>query len=110
MFLGDKGIDKISQLVNGNEDIDTQALHYSKLIAKNFNLRTEQVSVFSGEELKKLTMPVLLFAGKKDVLLHSEKTIRRVNKLIPNATAYLLKDRGHVLIGLTDKIIDFLNK
>jgi pimeloyl-ACP methyl ester carboxylesterase len=108
MLLGEAGLDKITRLVNGNQPIPEEAVEYSKLIARSFNLRTESVPIFSDDELKSLTMPVLLYAGKKDVLLDSKKTVERLTKLLPNAYTNLLPDAGHVLINLKDDIIPFL--
>ncbi|PKM89625.1 MAG: hypothetical protein CVU87_04875 [Firmicutes bacterium HGW-Firmicutes-12] len=109
MLMGDIGIDKITQLVNSNQPLPPEAIEYTKLIARNFNLRTETVPIFKDEELKQLTMPLLLYCGEKDVLLNSHQTIKRIKELLPNASTNLLHDYGHVLIGLTDRIINFLN-
>lgn len=110
MLLGDKGFNMITQLVNGNEPIAIEALEYTKLIARNFNMRTEQLPIFTDKELKELTMPLLLFAGKKDVLLDSEKTVKRIKSLLPRAEVHLLNDRGHLLLGLTERISVFLSE
>jgi pimeloyl-ACP methyl ester carboxylesterase len=110
MLMGDKGFNKISRIVNGDDDIPKEALEYTKLIARNFNLRTEPVPIFTEQELKRLTMPVLLFAGKKDVLLQSEKTIKRLEASVPAAVTNLLPNHGHVLVGFASKIVDFLNE
>lgn len=108
MFLGNRGLDKISQMVNGGQPIPIEAAEYTKLIARNFNLRTESVPIYSDEELRRLKMPVLLYAGEKDVLLDSRKTVNRISALLPNAKANLLSGYGHVLIGLKSEIVNFL--
>jgi len=108
MLLGEIGIDRITRLVNGNQIIPEEAVQYCKLIARSFNLRTEPVPIFSDDELKRLTMPVLLYAGEKDVLLDSKKTVERMTKLLPDALINLLPDAGHVLINLQDNILSFL--
>lgn len=110
MLWGDKGIDRITHLVNGNQPIPAEALEYTKLIARNFNMRVESIPIYTDKELQTLTMPLLLFAGKEDVLLDSVKTVQRVQSLLPHAETILFNDRGHLLVGLTGKITDFLCK
>ncbi|MCX8130579.1 MAG: alpha/beta hydrolase [Clostridia bacterium] len=109
MLLGEKGFDKASRLVNGNNPIPEEALQYMKLIGRNFNLRTI-VPVFSDGELKRLTMPILLLAGEKDVLIHSEKTAARLKKLLPKSTIELLPKEGHILINYSGRILEFLSQ
>jgi pimeloyl-ACP methyl ester carboxylesterase len=109
MFQGDKGLENISKLVFGNQPVLDDAINYSVLISKNFYLRTF-VPIFADDHLKRLTMPVLLFAGDQDVLLDSKKTVARVKKLLPHAETHLLPGVGHVLIHLKEDIISFLTK
>jgi len=108
MFLGKRGTDRLIRIVNGNADVPGEAIAYSRLIADNFNPRVEFVPIFSDEELKRLSMPVLLIAGEKDVLLNSKKTTARLEKLLPRLKVNILSGAGHVLINLAGKIIEFL--
>ncbi len=107
-LLGEWGFGKITRLVNGGQVIPKEALDYTKLIAKHFNLRTEPVPIYMDEELRQLRMPILLYAGDKDVLLNSKETIKRISGLLPHANVNLLTGYGHVLINLKREIIDFL--
>lgn len=110
MLLGDYGYNKITKLVNGNQSIDKEVEDYTKLIAKNFNLRFDKIPIFSDAELKKLTMPTLLYVGEKDVLINSHQTAKRFEKMLPNVSLNLLSDYGHVLIGFKKEILNFLLK
>lgn len=109
MLQGEKGFDKLTNLVNGGAEIDEEAKAYTKLISKEFQLRQGLVPIYTDEELKKLTMPVMVYAGDQDVLLNSKETITRISKLLPHAKAKLLPGYGHVLIGFTKDILDFLS-
>jgi pimeloyl-ACP methyl ester carboxylesterase len=64
----------------------------------------------ADEELKHLTMPVLLLAGEKDALLDSKKSVGRAEKLISDVSIRLLENTGHVLINQADQILQFLVK
>lgn len=107
LFLGDKGLKKISKMVFGKQPIADEAIDYAVLVSKNFYFRT-LVPIFSDEALKKLTMPVLLFAGEDDVLLDSKKTITRMKKLLLHANIHLLPGVGHVLVHLKENVLSFL--
>ncbi|HEX9063116.1 MAG TPA: alpha/beta hydrolase [Clostridia bacterium] len=108
MLLGDWGFNRISRMVNGNQTMLKEAEEYTKLIARNFNLRTEPVPIYSDDELRQLKMPVLVFAGENDVLLNSYETVSCISRVLPEAKVSLLSGYGHVLIGLKSQIADFL--
>lgn len=109
MMLGDKGIDKLYYKVNGEKPMPKIMLNYQKLIAKHFNFRKEVIPLFSDDELKKLTMPVSLFVGGKDVMFHSEKTAKRLESLLDNSQINFIPEEGHSIISQGDKIREFLN-
>lgn len=108
MLLGDWGLDRLVRMVNGGQSIPKEVVDYTKLIARHFNLRSEPVPIYSDDRLKRLNMPVLLFAGERDVLLDSRETVRRISSLLPDAKVNLLPEYGHVLIGLKHRITAFL--
>ncbi len=108
MALGEKGMDKLHMKVNGNQPIPEEMLKYQKLIGRNFNYRREGIPLFSDSELKRLTMPIVLFVGEKDIMFHSAETAKRLGNILPHAKINVLPGAGHVLINLTDKIIAFL--
>lgn len=108
MLQGDKGLDKLFKKINGGEDMPEEILSYQKLIANNFNFRRETVPIFSDEELKRLTMPVCLLVGEKDIMLDSNSTADRMKKLLPNAEVEMLLGEGHTIVTFGDDIRKFL--
>jgi pimeloyl-ACP methyl ester carboxylesterase len=52
-------------------------------------------------------MPIQFLAGKKDALLPSETSLRRLKKLLPHAETHLYPDCGHAVIGKADEILEF---
>jgi pimeloyl-ACP methyl ester carboxylesterase len=108
-ILGEKGIDKLYYKVNGNQPIPEEMLKYQKLIGKHFNYRRESIPIFSDNELKLLTMPTVVFVGAKDIMLHSDKTARRLSSLLPHAEINLLPEAGHSNVNDISKIIELLN-
>ncbi len=106
--FGNWGREQMIRTVYSGQQIHPEAVKYSLLIADQFRPRMESIPIFSDEELKSLTMPVLFIAGKKDALLHSKKSIRRMETLLPQLNAHLLPDYGHALIGFSKQIDAFL--
>lgn len=109
-LMGRKGAEILNNLVVGEEKIGQEALDFLNLIMTNFRPRIGTIDMFSDEELKRLTMPVQLLTGARDIINHSEKMASRLQNLLPQADVTVLPDRGHALIGLTDQIVEFLLK
>jgi pimeloyl-ACP methyl ester carboxylesterase len=78
------------------------------LTNKHFRFRTGAPPLFSDEELLSLTMPVLFLAGENDAFLNTPKTVKRLQKLVPNLTVNLMKDDGHAAINMAPNVIPFL--
>jgi pimeloyl-ACP methyl ester carboxylesterase len=74
----------------------------------HFKPRTGVVPIFSDEELRRLTMPVLLLGGTQDAIRDAEKIAARMKKLVPDLTAIILPEQGHVLLNTTGHIEPFL--
>jgi pimeloyl-ACP methyl ester carboxylesterase len=55
-------------------------------------------------------MPVLFFGGTKDALIDSEKTGKRLKRLLPHAEVSILADTGHAILGKSEEILRFLVK
>ncbi|TCL61457.1 pimeloyl-ACP methyl ester carboxylesterase [Hydrogenispora ethanolica] len=108
MLFGEKGMAELYKKINGNQPLPEVVLKYQKLLGKNFNFRREVIPLFSDLELKQLSMPVILFVGEKDIMLHSAVTAKRLGDLLPHAKINVLPGAGHTLINLTDRISAFL--
>ena len=108
-IFGEKGIDKLYYKINGDKPIPEIMLNYQKLIAKHFNFRKVTIPIFTDNELRKLTMPVALFVGGKDVMLHSEKTANRLGSLLNHAEINFIQEEGHSIINQGIEIRKFLN-
>lgn len=108
-ILGDKGIDKLYCKVNGDKPMPEIMLNYQKLIGRHFNFRKELIPLFTDSELLKLTMPVTLFVGGKDIMFYSEKTANRLKLLLNHAKINLIQDEGHSLVNQGNEIREFLS-
>jgi pimeloyl-ACP methyl ester carboxylesterase len=106
MLLGEKGIRKLFKIINGNVEMPEIMFKFQMLIGKHFKTRKEPIPIFSDDEIRHLTMPVFLYVGAKDIMLHSLETADRMKKLAPNATINILPDSGHSIINLSDTIAE----
>jgi len=109
LLLGEKGKEKIARSLYGNKSISKESIQYITFISKHFKPRTGKIPVFSDEQLRQLTMPLLCIAGERDVMLNSAQTAERVHALLPNADMRVVPGAGHVLVNVTNDVSLFLN-
>lgn len=83
-------------------------LEYALLIQRHFRPRRERLPVFTDDDLRALTMPVLVIAGARDAALDSHGTRRRLARATPHATVHLLPGVGHFPAAQATPIHDFL--
>lgn len=107
-LFGEKGTEKLYLKINGGRKLPERMLELQKLIKKGFRYRMEEIPIYRDDEIKRLSMPVALFAGGKDIMLHSDKTADRLHKLLPHSDINVLPGEGHSITRLSDEIISFL--
>jgi pimeloyl-ACP methyl ester carboxylesterase len=78
------------------------------LTQKHYHPRREKLPVFTDEELRRLTMPLLVILGGRDAILDSYDTNRRIEKNAPHAQVCFFPESGHLLPGHGGRILDFL--
>lgn len=105
---GEEGVEELFRKINGDQPVPEIVMNYQKMIGAFFNFRQESMPIFSDDELKRLTMPCILFVGDKDIMLKSEETAERFARLIPHGRIVKFPDRGHALFGLADQMLGFL--
>jgi pimeloyl-ACP methyl ester carboxylesterase len=77
-----------------SNDLETEQLIVS---AMNLRSRIPFRPVFSDDEFKNLTLPILLLIGDKEVLYDAKSAIERVWQLIPNVESEIINNAGHML-------------
>jgi pimeloyl-ACP methyl ester carboxylesterase len=63
-------------------------------------------TVFSDDELRKLSIPVLLLIGENEVIYNAAKALARAKRLIPDLTGELVPNCGHDISFNQYKIVD----
>jgi pimeloyl-ACP methyl ester carboxylesterase len=107
-LLGQWGIERINRMVFGPQPIPAEVNDAITLIMTHFKLRLGVLPIFSDEELRRLTMPTLLLIGQQDRLRDAGKVAERMGKLVPELTAKIIPQAGHVLYKTPGQIIPFL--
>lgn len=110
MLCGDWGLERMARMVGGGQPMPREVMDYTKLIHREFNARLEVVPLLSDEELARLSMPVLLWMGEKDVMLDSRKSAARLRALLPRAEVEVSQGVGHVLPRMGARIAAFLEE
>ncbi|NMC52626.1 MAG: alpha/beta hydrolase [Chloroflexi bacterium] len=108
MLCGDWGLERMARMVGGGQPMPREVMDYTKLIHRAFNARLEVVPLLSDDELARLSMPVLLWMGEKDVMLDSRKSAARLRALLPHAELEVSQGVGHVLPRMGARIAAFL--
>ena len=107
-LMGRWGAERINCIVFGDTPMDPEAVVFMNEILSGFKPRIEPQTLFTDEELRRLTMPVLLIAGRRDALLPSEKTAQRLQALLPDVTVNLRPEAGHVLYDVSPQVIKWM--
>jgi pimeloyl-ACP methyl ester carboxylesterase len=107
-MLGRPGAEALNRIVFGKQPIHPEAVAFMNAIMTHFRPRIGPQALYTDEELRRLTMPVLLIVGTQDALLPAEKIAARLQGLLPNLAAQVLPEAGHVLHNTAERVVPFL--
>jgi len=82
--------------VAGDEQIPKEILDFINLILDSYYPLNIPMPLFSNEQLKTLTMPVLYVAGLRDELLDSPAGEAALRAGVPHAEIHMLPEAGHM--------------
>ncbi|GAA1227563.1 alpha/beta fold hydrolase [Pseudonocardia alaniniphila] len=88
--------------------VATMVVEEVMLVAENYRYRMGELPVFDDETLRRLTMPVHVLVGERDVMVDSAETKRRLEDTVPHATVRLLPGVGHFIPAQPDVELEFL--
>jgi len=108
LLQGKRGVEKLNRYVAGSNPIHPDAMKFMNLIMTHFKARIDREYLFTDDELKRLSMPILLIGGTNDVIRSNEAIVRRLETLVPQLQSSILPGKGHVLINMTQNILPFL--
>lgn len=108
-LLGRRGAEALNRYVFGGRPMHEEAVAFMNAIMTHFKPRVGAEVLFTDEELRRLTMPVLLIAGARDVVRPSAPMAARLQGLLPHLTVRILPEAGHVLANLSPEVAPFLS-
>jgi len=108
LLQGKRGVRKLNRYVAGSLPVHPDAMKFMDLIMTHFKARIDREYLFTDDELKRITMPVLLIGGTGDVIRSNEAIVRRLENLVPQLQSSIIPGMGHVLINMTQNILPFL--
>ncbi len=91
-------------------DLPKEVLEFINLIISGYYPITEELPVFTDEQLKQLTMPVLFIAGKLDVMVDAPAAAKRLATLLHQADIRLLENTGHLVLNALEYVLPFLSE
>ncbi len=109
-LMSEWGARRVTRMMYGDEPFPSEVEDIVVQVMKNFKPRIEKPYIFSNEELARLTMPVLLIGGTKDVIFNIDQIAKRLSSLLPALTVQILPGAGHALIDTVDQVMTFLMK
>ena len=83
---------------------------FINLILSGFNPISEELPQYSGEEVERLKMPLLMVAGMDDDMLDAPGAAEYLKKHAPQAEIHLLEHTGHMIQNAYAFILPFLEK
>ncbi len=78
------------------------------VLLMHFKARVGALPLFSDAELRRLTMPVQLLMGERDVLRDAQRITARMKRLVPNLAATTIPGAGHALVNAGTYVLPFL--
>lgn len=95
------------------ENIDADTFETAKNSIDHTRIKAGMPSNVDCKRMKKCSAHVLVLAAELDCLFPANLVLPRAEKIIPDCTTYLLKDRGHMNVLSEEEkrmIVDFLKK
>lgn len=108
-LLGEKGAKRLIRDISGHDtQMPEEAVAYTTLLSKHFQPIMDPIPLLADEALGRLSMPVKLIVGGKDVMMHSRKSVERLSRKVPHATCVCHPDEPHALINKAPEMVPFL--
>lgn len=108
LMSGEKGRNAISRMIFGKDNVPEEVLYFTGMIWENFNPLTGSLPQLTDEQLQKLTMPMLYIAGENDAVIDTGKSVRKLNKMVPDAKIRVIENNGHVVLDTLEWVMPFL--
>jgi len=109
-LLGKWGTQRLMQDLFGDQQVPEGVIDIASQISRVFKPRIGVLPIFTDEELRWLTMPVLLLGGTKDIMRDMPKIETRLREFVPHLSVKMLTGGGHALLSTRDHVMAFLEQ
>ncbi len=107
-FMGGWGTRRLVRMIFAGQPLPDGLEDILIVIMRGFKSRIGVLPNFTDEELKRLTMPVLMVGGDQDALFDTLKVADRLRKVLPDVQTTILPGMGHALIDTANIVTAFL--
>lgn len=107
-LLGQWGQKRLLHLLFADQPVPEGTVEILTTVNQHFVSRMGVLPLFSDAELRRLTMPVLLLGGDRDILRDMTKIAGRLRPLLPNLTVQIIPGAGHALLDTAVVVDEFL--
>ena len=94
--------------ISQGSKLPKEVMEFILLIFQGYNPITTELPVFTDEQIRRLTMPVLFIAGEADVMIDTTTAAQRLSRLLPDAEVHLLPGIGHMVVHALAYVFPFL--
>jgi pimeloyl-ACP methyl ester carboxylesterase len=103
-LLGEWGQARLNRMLFAGAPVAPEVARAMRLIGQNFRSRVEAPPIFGADELRRLTMPVMLIVGEKDGFCEAEASAARLGAAAPQARIEIVAGAGHVVLGTAERV------
>lgn len=107
-FMGNWGSRRLVHALFADQKVPDAVIDTVAQTSTQFKPRLGILPIFSDDELRRLTMPVLLLGGTKDIIRDLNKIEARLRGLIPHLKTVIIPGAGHALVNTSDCVMEFL--
>lgn len=108
MLLGRRGIQQLVRALFGEQPVPDGVIDIVVQISSQFKPRIGVLPIFSDQELRQLTMPILLLGGTRDIIRDLARIESRLRNLVPQLEVTITSGAGHALLNTTGRVLEFL--
>jgi len=109
-LLGTWGLKRLTADLFGDQAVPEGVIDIVVEISRHFKPRLGVLPIFADEELRRLTMPILLLGGTKDIMRDLDQIEARLRQHVPDLTVQLMPGAGHALINTQSYVLEFLRR
>jgi pimeloyl-ACP methyl ester carboxylesterase len=109
-MLGMWGAKRLVHMTYGDQTVPDDVDDIIVTVMGSFKPRIGTLPLLPDEALRRLTMPVFLLGGGKDVIRDNQKVADRLRQFVPHLRVTILPGAGHTLLNTTGHVMAFLRE